>query len=462
MASDQPNNDQLDNDRYDYDLFVIGAGSGGVRAARMAAAQGARVAVAEERYLGGTCVNVGCVPKKLFVYAAECRRAFRDAAGFGWAVPSASFDWPTLRDNKTREIERLNGVYGKLLDDAGVTRIDGTASLVGPQAVQVNGREFTARHILIATGGWPFIPEFPGSEHAISSNEVFYLDHFPQRVLVVGGGYIAVEFAGIFCGLGAETHLSYRGPLFLKSFDGDLRSALARQMTEQGVSLHFDTNVEAIVKNGDGSLRVTLDDGRQLELDAVMFATGRNPNTAELGLEHTAVELADNGAIRVDERFRTAEPSIYALGDVIDRLQLTPVAIGEAMVLVDNLFNGGDSRMDYDNIPTAVFSQPAIGTVGLSEEQARERGYTVRIYRTEFRPMKQTLAGGADRMLMKLVVDDASDRVLGCHMLGEGAGEIIQGLAVALKVGATKADFDRTVGIHPTAAEEFVTMRNPV
>lgn len=462
MASDQPNNDQLDNDRYDYDLFVIGAGSGGVRAARMAAAQGARVAVAEERYLGGTCVNVGCVPKKLFVYAAEFSHAFRDAAGFGWTLPGVSFDWPTLRDNKTREIERLNGVYARLLDDAGVTRIDGTATLAGPQAVRVEGREFTARHILVATGGWPFIPEFPGSEHAVSSNEMFYLDRFPQRVLVVGGGYIAVEFAGIFRGLGAETHLSYRGPLFLKNFDGDLRTGLARRMAEQDIRLHFETTVEAIAKNGDGSLRVELDDGRRLDVDTVMFATGRKPNTAGLGLENTAVELADNGAIRVDARFRTAEPSIYALGDVIDRVQLTPVAIGEAMVLVDNLFAGGDRRMDYDSIPTAVFSQPTIGTVGLSEEQARERCDAVRIYRTEFRPMKQTLAGGDDRILMKLVVDDASDRVLGCHMLGEGAGEIIQGLAVALKVGATKADFDRTVGIHPTAAEEFVTMRHPV
>jgi glutathione reductase (NADPH) len=449
-------------ERFDYDLFVIGAGSGGVRAARMAAGHGARVAIAEERYLGGTCVNVGCVPKKLFVYAAEFAHAFRDAGGFGWRVGEPAFDWPTLRDNKTREIERLNGVYARLLDNAGVERIEGTATLAGPQEVRVGDRQLSARAILIATGGWPYIPDFPGREYVISSNEVFYLERFPRRVLVVGGGYIAVEFAGIFHGLGAETHLAYRGPLFLRGFDRDLRESLARQMGDQGVRLHFDADVAAISRQGDGALAVRFADGQILVVDTVMYATGRRPNTAGLGLENTRVEVADNGAIRVDDQFRTAEPSIFALGDVIDRFQLTPVAIGEAMVLVDNLFNGADRTMDYDAIPTAVFSQPAIGTVGLSEEAARERYGDIRVYRTEFRPMKQTLAGGSDRVLMKLVVDNASDRVLGCHMLGEGAGEIIQGLAVAMKAGATKADFDRTLGIHPTAAEEFVTMRTPI
>ena len=450
------------SDRYDYDLFVIGAGSGGVRAARMAAGQGVKVAIAEERYLGGTCVNVGCVPKKLFVYASEFSHAFRDAAGFGWTLPEASFHWPTLRDNKTKEIERLNGIYANLLDNAGVTRMEGTATIAGPNRARMGDAEYSARHILLATGGWPFIPDFPGREHAISSNEVFYLDSFPRRVLVVGGGYIAVEFAGIFQGLGAETHVSYRGPLFLKEFDQDLRTGLARQMGEQGVKLHFETNVQAINKNADGSLDVSLSDGQQLKVDCVMYATGRNAKTTGLGLENTAVELAENGAIVVDEQFRTAEPSIYALGDVIDRVQLTPVAIAEAMVLVANLYNGSDESMDYDTIPTAVFSQPTIGTVGLTEAQAREQFADVAIYRTEFRPMKQTLAGGSDKILMKLVVDKASDRVLGCHMLGEAAGEIIQGLGIALKAGATKRDFDRTVGIHPTAAEEFVTMRTPI
>lgn len=450
------------SDRYDYDLFVIGAGSGGVRAARMAAGQGVRVAIAEERYLGGTCVNVGCVPKKLFVYAAEFSHAFRDAAGFGWTLPEATFHWPTLRDNKTREIERLNGIYANLLDNAGVTRLEGTATIAGPNRVRMGDREYSARHILLATGGWPFIPDFPGREHAISSNEVFYLDSFPRRVLVVGGGYIAVEFAGIFQGLGAETHISYRGPLFLKEFDQDLRTGLARQMGEQGVHLHFETTVLSISKQSDDSLLVSLSDGQQLTVDCVMYATGRKPKTLGLGLENTAVELAENGAIKVDGQFRSAEPSIYALGDVIDRVQLTPVAIAEAMVLVANLYNGGNESMDYANIPTAVFSQPTIGTVGLSESQAREQFADISIYRTEFRPMKQTLAGGQDKILMKLVVDKASDRVLGCHMLGEAAGEIIQGLGIALRAGATKADFDRTVGIHPTAAEEFVTMRQPL
>jgi len=450
-------------DEFDYDLFVIGAGSGGVRASRMAAGLGARVAVAEERYLGGTCVNVGCVPKKLFVYAAEFAQAFRDAAGFGWTVDAPDFHWPTLRDNKTREIERLNGIYAKLLDNAGVERIDGTATITGPNTVRVGGRTISARNILVATGGWPFIPDVPGRELAITSNDVFYLESFPNRVLIVGGGYIAVEFAGIFNGLGAKTHLSYRRELFLRGFDNDLRENLARQMTEQGVELLFNSDVKNIAKNPDGSLAVTFNDATELTVDTVLYATGRYPNTRGLGLKHTAVEVAANGAIRVDEQFRTAEPSIYALGDVIDRVQLTPVAIGEAMVLVDNLFNGANRAMDYTDIPTAVFSQPPIGTVGLTEEQARESlGDKVRIYRTEFRPMKQTLAGGSDKILMKLVVDDSSDRVVGCHMVGEGAGELIQGLGVALKAGATKADFDRTVGVHPTAAEEFVTMRNAV
>ncbi len=450
------------NERFDYDLFVIGAGSGGVRAARMAAATGARVAVAEERYLGGTCVNVGCVPKKLFVYAAEFSHAFRDAAGFGWSLEGIRFHWPTLRDNKTREIERLNGVYARLLDNAGVQRLEGTGTLTGPHSVRVGDCDYTAANILIATGGWPHVPEFPGREHVITSNEAFYLEQFPRRVLVVGGGYIAVEFAGIFNGLGAETHLSYRGPLFLRGFDQDLREGLASQMAGQGVKLHFETEVRGVVRNGDGSLTVHFAAGDPIIVDTVMYATGRRPNTTGLGLETTGVVLADNGAIQVDERFRTAEPSILALGDVIDRVQLTPVAIAEAMVLVDNLFKGGDQTMDYRDIPTAVFSQPTIGTVGLSEEEARQSYPDIRVFRTDFRPMKQTLAGGDDRILMKLVVDGASDRVLGCHMLGEGAGEIIQGLAVAIKAGATKADFDRTVGIHPTAAEEFVTLRNPL
>jgi glutathione reductase (NADPH) len=445
---------------YDYDLFVIGAGSGGVRAARMSAQYGARVAVAEERYLGGTCVNAGCVPKKLFVYAAEFAQAFRDSAGFGWQLADAQFHWPTLRDNKNREIDRLNGIYGGLLDKAGVTLIEGSATIAAPNRVHVDGREYSARYILVAVGGWPWMPTIPGGELAISSNEVFHLDEFPRRVIVVGGGYIAVEFAGIFNGLGAKTHLIYRGELFLKNFDKDVRTGLAAQMTAQGIQLHFDNDVVSIEKNPDGSLNATLGNGDCLEVDAVMYATGRKPKTSGLGLENTAVALDDSGAIKVDDRFATTEASIFAIGDVIDRVPLTPVAINEAMVLADNLFNGGNNSMDYTNIPTAVFSQPAIGTVGLSEADARARfGDNISIYRTDFKPMKQTLAGGNDRVMMKLVVDKLTDRVLGCHMLGDAAGEIIQGLAVAIKAGATKRGFDATVGVHPTAAEEFVTMR---
>jgi len=448
---------------FDYDLFVIGAGSGGVRAARVSAQYGARVAVAEERYLGGTCVNVGCVPKKLFVYAAEFSHSVRDAEGFGWQLSGTHFDWPTLRDNKTREIERLNGVYRNLLRNAGVELIEGRATIAGPHKVRVGGTVYSARYILIAVGGWPRIPDIPGRDLAITSNEAFYLETLPKRVIVVGGGYIAVEFAGIFHGLGCQTHLVHRGKLVLKNFDADVSSGLSQQMAAAGIRFHFETDIRAIERQADGSLRAQFADGGHLDGDAVMFATGRTPLTDGLGLENTAVVLDDKGAIEVDDRFRTAEPSIYAIGDVIDRLQLTPVAITEAMVLADNLFRGADRAMDYRNIPTAVFSQPPIGTVGLTEAEARkEYGDDIAIYRTEFRPMKQTLAGGPDRVMMKLVVQKSTDKVLGCHMLGDGAGEIMQGFAVAMKAGATKADFDATVGIHPTAAEEFVTMRTPI
>ncbi len=447
---------------FDYDLFVIGAGSGGVRTARMSAQYGARVAIAEDRQLGGTCVNVGCIPKKFFVYASEFSHAFRDAGSYGWRVGETDFDWPTLRDNKTREIERLNDVYGNLLDNAGVDLVEGRATITGPQSVRVGERQFRTRYILVAVGGWPYVPEFPGREHVISSNEVFYLEHFPRRVAIVGGGYIAVEFAGIFHGLGVDTHLIYRGELFLRGFDRDIRQSLADQMAGQGVDVRFQSHVERVDKNADGTLAVTLAEGDVLEVDAVVYATGRRPMTAGLGLANTAVELTDTGAIVVDDRFRTAEPSIYALGDVIGHMELTPVAIAEGMALSANLFNGGDTTMDYDNIPTAIFSQPPIGTVGLDEDAARERYGDIRVYRTSFRPLKQTLTGGHDKIMMKLIVDAASERVVGCHMLGDEAGEIIQGFAVAMKAGATKADFDATVGVHPTAAEEFVTMRSPV
>jgi glutathione reductase (NADPH) len=447
------------SDSFDYDLFVIGAGSGGVRAARMAASKGKKVAVAEERYLGGTCVNVGCVPKKLFVYASQFPELFHASAGFGWTVSQQpTLDWAALRDNKTAEIERLNGIYNSLIDNSGADLFDGRATITGPHQVMVNDRAYSARAILVATGGWPYIPEFPGSEHAISSNEMFYLEQLPKTAVVVGGGYIAVEFAGILNGLGVETHLVYRGPNLLKSFDRDMADKVAKGMVAKGVNLHLNTEINQITKTAT-DLSVSLQGQGSLNAGLVLYATGRQPNTAGLGLETTSVVTASNGAIVVDDNFATAEPSIYALGDVIDRVQLTPVAIQEAMVLVDYLYGEGRAHIDYSNIPTAVFCQPELGTVGLSEEQARLQYRDIAVYISDFKPMLQTLGGGADRITMKLIVDTASDRVIGCHMVGEHAAEIIQGMGIALKAGATKADFDATVGIHPSAAEEFVTMR---
>ena len=447
------------NSEFDYDLFVIGAGSGGVRAARMAAAKGKRVAVAEERYLGGTCVNVGCVPKKLFVYASQLPELFHASAGFGWNIDSQPrLNWATLRDNNTAEIERLNGIYNSLIDNSGAQLFDGRATIAGPHLVTVNGETYRARTILVATGGWPYIPEFPGSEHALSSNEMFFLDKLPSSAVVVGGGYIAVEFAGILNGLGVETHLVYRGPKLLKSFDAEMSDKVTQGMSAKGVNIHLNTEINQISKTAD-QLSVALNTGATLDTELVLYATGRQANTAGLGLETTNVVMRNNGSIQVDESFATAEPSIYALGDVIDRVQLTPVAIQEAMVLVDHLYGEGSAAIDYSDIPTAVFCQPELGTVGLSEEQARAEYGDIAVYVSDFKPMLQTLGGGNDRITMKLVVDNKTDAVVGCHMVGEHAAEIIQGMGIALKAGATKAHFDATVGIHPSAAEEFVTMR---
>lgn len=446
---------------FDFDLFVIGAGSGGVRAGRMAAAMGVRVGMAEDRYLGGTCVNVGCVPKKLFVYGSHFTEDFENAAGFGWTVGKPTFDWPTLRDNKTKEIERLNGIYRNMLVNSGVNLIDGRARISGPNSVTVAGKAYTAERILIATGGWPFVPDFPGNEHVISSNEVFYLDQFPKRAIVVGGGYIAVEFAGIFAGLGADTSLIYRGDMFLRGFDQEVREFTAAEVAKKNVDLHFGTNIEKIEKQRDGSLRAYLTDGSVLEADTIMYATGRVPNVTDLGLENINLEQANNGAIQVNDQFQTAEPSVYAIGDVIDRVQLTPVALAEGMALVRNLYDGQNQQVDYDLIATAVFCQPNIGTVGLSEEKSRELYANVDVYKSSFRAMKHTISGSDEKTFMKMLVDRDTDKVLGVHMVGPDAGEIIQGIAVALKAGATKAVFDSTIGIHPTAAEEFVTMREP-
>ncbi|MBK5344220.1 glutathione-disulfide reductase [Pseudomonas sp. TH49] len=448
---------------YDFDLYVIGAGSGGVRAARFAAGFGAKVAVAESRYLGGTCVNVGCVPKKLLVYGAHFAEDFEQSSGFGWSLGEANFDWATLIANKDREINRLNGIYRNLLVNSGVTLHEAHAKIVGPHEVEVNGERFTAKNILIATGGWPQIPEIPGHEHAISSNQAFFLKELPKRVLVVGGGYIAVEFAGIFHGLGANTTLLYRGDLFLRGFDGSVRKHLQEELTKRGMDLQFNADIARIDKQPDGSLKATLKDGRVLEADCVFYATGRRPMLDNLGLENTDVQLTDKGFIKVDEQYQTSDPSILALGDVIGRVQLTPVALAEGMAVARRLFKPEQYRpVDYKMIPTAVFSLPNIGTVGLTEEEAREAGHEVVIFESRFRPMKLTLTECQEKTLMKLVVDGKTDKVLGCHMVGPDAGEIVQGLAIALKAGATKRDFDDTIGVHPTAAEEFVTMRTPV
>lgn len=446
---------------YDYDLFVIGAGSGGVRAARVAAGFGARVAIAEERYLGGTCVNVGCVPKKLFVYGAHFAEDFDDAGAYGWDVGGADFHWPTLRDNKTREIERLNGIYHGLLDDAGVEILAERAVLSGSHRVRVGERTLTAENILVATGSWPAVPPFPGNEHAITSNEAFYLDEFPERVLIVGGGYIAVEFAGIYAGLGAQVSLAYRGELFLRGFDAGIRRFVADEIGSKGVELRFNTRIRAIERRGR-ELRCRFEDGGRLDVDLVMVATGRSPVSEGLGLEAVGVNLADGGAIPVDRYYRTNIPHIYAIGDVIDRLQLTPVAIAEGMCVAHNLFNGESRSVDYGKVPTAIFCQPNIGTVGPTEEDARQDHPNLVVYESSFKPMKHTLTGRGERTMMKLLVDGEDDRVLAAHMCGPEAGEIIQGLSVAITAGATKADFDATIGIHPTAAEEFVTMREPV
>lgn len=448
---------------YDLDLFVIGAGSGGVRAARFAAGFGAKVAVAESRYLGGTCVNVGCVPKKLLVYGAHFADDFEHAKGFGWTLEKPKFDWPTLIANKNQEIQRLNGIYRNLLVNSGVQLLEGHARLVDAHTVEVDGQRFTAEHILIATGGWPQIPDVPGREHAITSNEAFFLEQLPKRVIVVGGGYIAVEFAGIFNGLGAHTTLVYRRELFLRGFDGAVRKHLSEELTKRGMDLQFNADIARIDKQPDGSLKATLKDGRVLEADCIFYATGRRPMLDNLGLENTGVELNKDGFIAVDDKFQTSEPSILALGDVIGRVQLTPVALAEGMAVARRLFKPEQYRpVDYQHIPTAVFSLPNIGTVGLTEEQAREQGHELKIFESRFRPMQLTLTEDHEKTLMKLVVDASTDRVLGCHMVGPDAGEIIQGLAVALKAGATKQVFDETIGVHPTAAEEFVTLRTPV
>ena len=444
--------------RYDFDLFTIGAGSGGVRASRVCASYGASVAIAEERYFGGTCVNVGCIPKKLFSYAAHYRDDFHDAAGFGWTTAEPAFDWPTLLANKNKEIARLNGIYERVLDDAGVSILKSRATIRDAHTVECGGRTYTARHILVATGSWPTLPELPGHDLGITSNEAFFLPRLPQSIIVAGGGYIAVEFASIFNGLGVRTTLVYRGTRLLRGFDAELGQRLAEEMSRKGVTIRFETDVAELRKGGEGVL-VSFKDGSRAETGAMMFATGRKPNTRNLGLEQAGVQLDDAGAVVVNALFASSVDSIHAIGDVTNRINLTPVATAEGMALAKTLFRGEPTGLDYENIPTAVFAIPNLATVGLSEETARKRGHSVETYKTSFRALKHTLSGSGEKTFMKLVVDAVDQRVLGAHMIGPDAGEIIQGIAIALKCGATKAQFDATIGIHPTAAEEFVTLR---
>ena len=444
--------------RYDYDLFVIGAGSGGVRAARMASAYGARVAIAEESRVGGTCVIRGCIPKKLLVYASHFHEDFADAAGYGWMVPEPTFDWPTLIANKDREIDRLNGIYRKLLADAGVTLIEERATVVDPHSVEVSGRRITAETILIAVGGWPSMPLEPGSEYGITSNEAFHLPQLPRRVIVAGGGYIAVEFAGIFNGLGAEVVQLYRGEQILRGFDDDVRNGVAEEMGKKGVDIRLHTIILETEKVGD-VYRARLSDGSVLETDCILYAIGRRPKTAGLGLEEAGVKLDGEGAVVVNKFSGSSVASIYAIGDCTNRVNLTPVAIKEGAAFADTLYGDRPWAMDHDCIASAVFSQPPVGTVGLSEAEARRRFGAVDIYKSTFRPLRHTLTGSEEKAMMKLVVDRESQRVLGAHMVGADAPEIIQGVAIAVKMGATKAQFDQTVAIHPSAAEEFVLMR---
>ena len=446
---------------FDYDLFVIGAGSGGVRAARIASNHGARVAVAEEYRVGGTCVIRGCVPKKLLAYASRFHGEFEDATGFGWTVGTPTFDWPMLIANKDREIDRLEAAYRANLQRSKVEVIAGRAVLADRHTVHLaDGRTASAKTILIATGGAPNVDaKLQGRELAITSNEAFHLKTLPKRILIAGGGYIAVEFACIFAGLGVETTLIYRGAKILRGFDEDVRDDLTAAMGKRGVRIVTDRTITALAKSGDG-VRATLSDGTTHDLDQVMFAIGRSPNTAALGLEAAGVKTTANGAIVVDANGRTNVDNIYAAGDVTDRVNLTPVAIREGHAIADTLFGGKPWAVNHDLIPTAVFSEPEIGTVGMTEAGARAKHGAIDIYKARFRPMKYTLSGRDERMLMKLVVDTASQRILGCHVLGPDAAEIVQMAAIAMRMGATKADFDATMALHPSAAEELVTMRD--
>jgi len=451
---------------FDYDFFVIGAGSGGVRAARTAASLGARTAIAEERFFGGTCVNVGCIPKKLYTYAASFSDACRDAEAYGWQVQKPAFEWSVLRRNKDNEIKRLNGIYQNLLKNAGVTIFNGRAEVTGPHQIRIGEEQVRARHILIATGGKSAMPEgIPGIELAMDSDDFFEITEQPKRVVVVGGGYIATELAAVFAGLGTQVELVHRGSKLLRGFDDDI-AAFVTEAVSRYTNLRLETEITGIKANADKSLSVSFSNGQQFETDQILFATGRSPNSRDLGLEALGVKLNEKGAIVVDQNFETSVPGLYAVGDVIDRVALTPVALAEGQVLARRLFASEESlrngAVSYDLVPSAVFCDPQVAVVGKTEAEARKAGKPLKIFKSRFRPLKHTLTGADEFTLMKLIVDKETDRVLGLHMAGADAAEIVQGFAVAMQAGATKADFDNTLGIHPTAAEEFVTMRTPV
>jgi glutathione reductase (NADPH) len=448
--------------KVEWDLIVIGGGSAGVRCSRRAADLGATVLLCESKDLGGTCVNVGCVPKKLFAYGSQFADHLEDARGFGWQTVRPELDWSVLIQNKDAEISRLNGIYERMLERAGVKIVRGHARLSADGEISVGDRVFRGKNIVIATGGKPFLPPFEGADHLVTSDEIFSVPECPKHAVVLGGGYIGVEFASILNGFGSEVTLVHRGDMFLRAFDDDCRRVVAGEMQKRGVDLQFNRSIQAVRRAEDGRFVVELADGGSVTADLVMGALGRRPNTGGMDLEARGVDLSPRGGVVVDDRFQTTVPGIYAIGDVIERVELTPVALAEGEVLARRLFGSGASDVDYTDIPTAVFSNPTLSTVGLTEAQARLRYETIRVYKAHFRPMLHTMSGRDARVFMKLVVDDESDRVVGCHMVGPEAAELVQGLAIAMRAGATKAHFDATIGIHPTAAEEFVTMRQPV
>ena len=446
---------------YDFDLFVIGAGSGGVRAARIAAAHGAKVGICEQSRVGGTCVIRGCVPKKLMVYASHFAEDFEDARGYGWTVGEARFSWEKLIAAKDAEIDRLNAVYIRLLEDSGVTLYETRGVLTGPHEIRLGEETVTAKYILVATGGRPWLPDLPGIEHAISSDEVFHLVRQPERIAVIGGGFIACEFTGIFNGMGSKVTQIYRGDALLRGFDGDVRRVVTSELRNKGIEVRLQTDVKELVKN-DSGIEVVLDDGEVVTVDEVLYATGRVPNVRGLGLREVGVEMRADGRVVVDELSCSSVDHIYAVGDVTSRINLTPVAIYEGHAFADTVFGGTERPVNHEFVPSAVFSQPPVGTVGYSEEDAVNHIGPIDVYKSEFRPMKHTLSGRQEKMLMKLVVERANQQVVGVHIVGPDAPEIVQGFAVAVKSGLTKEQFDCTIGIHPTAAEELVTLRNPV